>query len=310
MAKTQALLMEKIMKEREIIVMKFGGSSVENAGRFNHAASIVRDYSQEYKVVVVVSAIYGVTDRLLDVVDGIKSGRYAEVEERIDNLYQLHSEAARSLSLLEQRPLSESLDRFRADLLSFVQFPAMQPSDEDFIASYGERLSYLLLSGAISRQGVSSQPVDAANIIVTNNEYHNAKADLELSQLQARYHLDPLIARSIIPVIGGYYGLSYEGKVAVLGRGGSDYTAAAVTNILDASKLILWKEVDGIYSADPKKDPLAEFFPDVSYDKAEALARNGAKILHPESITPLRVKNIPIEVKNFDNPSSPGSRIY
>lgn len=290
--------------------MKFGGSSVENAGRFNHAASIVRDYAQEHRVVVVVSAIYGVTDRLLNIVDGIKTGRQLDVKERIDGLYNLHHEAASALGLFERRPFVRSLNRFRRDLLFFAGLPEILPTDEDFIASYGERLSYLLLSGAISRQGINSQPVDATNIIVTNNEYHNAKADLELSQVQARKHLDPLIERSIVPVIGGYYGISYEGRVAVLGRGGSDYSAAVVTYILDASKLILWKEVDGIYSADPKKDPSAKFFPDVSYDQVEALARNGSKILHPESIAPLRVKNIPIEVKNFDNPNAPGSRIH
>ncbi len=298
------------MKEQEIIVMKFGGSSVRDAEGFNRTVNIVSDYSREYKVVVVVSAIYGVTDRLLDIVDGIKSGRDTEAKARIDDLYKLHYETAGYLDLLEQRPLSESLHRFRVDLQSFVQFRAIQPFDKDLIVSYGERLSHLLLQGAISRQGVTSEAVDAAKVIVTNTEYGDAKVDLELSQVQAKKYISPLIERSIIPVLGGFYGISYEGKIAILGRDGSDYSAAVVANNLDAGKLILWKEVNGVYSSDPKKDSSAEFLPNGSYDQVKALVQNGQRFIHPEAIPLLEMKNILLYVKNFNNPSLLGSRIH
>lgn len=297
------------MREQELIVMKFGGSAVENADRFNNAAKIIASFAQQYRVAVVVSAIYGVTNRLLEVAGNIKSGEKQKVEEEAESLYQLHNSVAYSLGLSEQRPLVQSLNGFRADLLSFAKRYALHPFEEDFISSYGERISYLLLSGAINGQRVKSQGVDSARVIVTNNEYGNAKADLKSSQALAKESIIPLMEMGIVPVLGGFYGLSWEGRIAILGRGGSDYSAAVIANILNADRLILWKEVDGIYTSDPKIDPLADFLADVSYDQAEHMARKGAKIIHPQSIAPLRVKNIPIEVRNFNHPHKSGSWI-
>lgn len=293
------------MKEQELIVMKFGGSSVANAERFCHAASIIRNYSQEHKVVVVVSAMQGVTDQLYGLVSHLKDGNPEEARRKIFYLQELHQNVGMALG----RPLHESLNRFRNDLEGLVDSSGLSPSDHDFAVSYGERLSSILLNEAILRRSVSSQAIDASEVIIASNEYGNARVNIELSGDAANRKLHHLLVTGVVPVIGGFYGLSEEGKIAILGRGGSDYSAAILANVLNANRLILWKEVDGIFSSDPKKDPSAQFLPLVSYQQAKEMAKNGAKILHPECIEPLEAKNIPIEVKNYFNPNAPGSRI-
>lgn len=306
MKEQEITLSSEMIKKRQPIVMKFGGSAMENAERIYQSANIVVEASAEQPIAVVVSAMYGVTDRLFEVIGDIKSNRQSKARERIDNLYKLHVQAASELDLVKKRPLAESLNRFISDLFYFIQLPRLQPYDEDFIVSYGERLSYLIFAGVINEQGGNSQAIDATSLIVTNNEYKNAHVDLGLSQVQANAYIKPLIQRSIVPVTGGFYGLSYEGRIAVLGRNTSDYSAAVLAYALDAGKLVLWKEVGGIYSSDPKVDSSAEFLPEASYDQAKVL---GPKIIHPECIDLLRARNIPIEVKNFKNPHARGSRI-
>lgn len=302
---------KEILYPQGIIVMKFGGSSVANIDCLHHAASIIKDYAQVARIVVVVSAMQGVTDQLYSVANNISAGCLAEAINGTAALEKQHLRVVNSLvsDIESRRPLYEALNKFKRDILIYAYSPIFYPSDRDFIVSYGERISSLLLAQAVNNQGVFGQAIDATQVIVTNNDYGDAKAYLELSQFKARAHLVPLLAANIVPIIGGFYGTSEEGRIAVLGRGGSDYSAAVLANILNARKLILWKEVDGIYSADPKEEPSAEFFSEISYDHAESLARNGAKILHPESIDPLRVKNIPIEVKNYFNPQAIGSRV-
>ncbi len=311
MIEQEVQINKEVLDKQEIVVMKFGGSSVANVDRIRHAASIIRDHSQKYKVVVVVSAIQGVTDQLYGVINHIDAGNSFEAITKAVALEQLHRLAIDLLLPDEvgKRPLYQVLDRFRRDILLHAHSPLLNLSDRDFIVSYGERLSPLLISAALNSQGVRSQAIDAAEVVVTNNDYGDAKVHLELSQVKAQAHLGSLISANIVPIMGGFYGISEEGKVAILGRGGSDYSASVLANILNARKLILWKEVDGIFSSDPKKDPYAKFLPEISYDQAELMARNGAKILHPESMVPLRLKNIPIEVRNYFNPQALGSRI-
>lgn len=294
------------MKEQELIVMKFGGSSVANADRFCHAANIIRNYSRNHRVVVVVSAIQGVTDQLYRAWDDFNLGNYQSARKKVEGLVELHEQVAVSF---QDRPFVGEINRSIRELLLGLDYSLVHPSEKDFVVSYGERLSSVLLSKALLVQGVNSRAIDAVNIIVTNCEYGNAKASLDLSQTRARAHLEPLLNEGFVPIVGGFYGISEEGRIAVLGRGGSDYSAAILAHVLNAGKLILWKEIDGIFDSDPKKNPFANFLPVLSYDEAEALARNGAKILHPESIGSLREKNIPVWVKNFNDPNAPGSRI-
>ena len=305
--------------EQELLVMKFGGSSVENGAGYHHAANIIRDYSQDYRIVVVVSAMYGVTDQLYNFIDRIQLRNYfygskhkwnnSNQEERILALEKRYIEVNDSII---GRPLTRSINYFGEFLRSYLKprWKSLDPSEEDFIVSYGERLSYPLLSQTLLMHGVNGVGVDPISVIATDNFYGQANVNLGLSEYRAENHLRPLLDRGFTPVIGGFYGLSKEGRVAVLGRDGSDYSAAILANVLNARRLILWKEVDGIYSADPKLDPDAKFYSKRNHEQAKALVLgSGAKIIHPEAIDLLKAKNIPIQIKSFKDPNLPGSLI-
>lgn len=296
---------------REIVVMKFGGSSVASAERIRHAANIVESYSGISNVAVVVSAMQGVTDRLYDIHRSITDRDHHKTEVAVRDLARDHAQTAKQLNP-DQRallPLRRALRQFRREIARYSKAECLDLADRDHIVRSGEALSPHLLTLAINTQGGASQVVEAAQVMVTNNDYGNAKADLAATRERAIVHFGAMFQQQRVGVMGGFYGTSTEGRIAILGRGGSDYTAAVLSSVLDADRLILWKEVDGIFTSDPKTDPDAKFLSHLSYDLAEAMARQGAKILHPGSIVPLRVKNIPIEVRNYFNPEAAGSLV-
>lgn len=303
---------KEVLFEKQIIVMKFGGSSVANADRIRHAAGIVRDYSRGASVVVVVSAMQGVTDKLYEILNAVDSNNLAQAEGLVNFLGELHRNTARLLAH-DQSGLSDldlAINKFRTGILRYAQYGCVHPSDKDTIVSYGERFSPLLFVEALKNYGMDSQAVDAASVITTDGQFGNAMVNLRLSQFKARESLSSLITANNIPIIGGFYGVSEEGKVSILGRGGSDYTAAALANVLNARELILWKEVDGVYSADPKVDEEAQFYSELTYKEALLLASNGAKILHPEAMKPVAERQIPVYVRNTFRPEFSGTRIW
>lgn len=307
----EVIIAKEAIFERQIVVMKFGGSSVADADRIRHVASIVADYSRVIPVVVVVSAMQGVTDRLYDIFNDFSCGNLARAKEGIDYLAERHREVSQSLIVNHKRfsAFDFVIDGFKSDLWRYTQVESLNASDKDLIVSYGERLSPRLIVEALNCQGISSQAVDAASVIVTDNKYGNARVNLELSRARSRNNLRLLMANSV-PIVGGFYGVSEEGRVAILGRGGSDYSAAALANVLNARELILWKEVDGVFSADPKENANAQFYPELTYDQALALSSKGAKILHPEAMKPVAERRITVFVKNTFRPEFAGTRIW
>lgn len=297
----------KIMK-----VMKFGGTSIGDGQCILHVAQIVKQYRENERLVVVVSAMRGVTDRLYQICKNYKSGAVNDAFADLNKLYESHKQALNSFRLNGRYKRSDQeLMQLFGQLIVFLTLQKEYSSwGCDYVVSYGERFSSFLLSKALQRQGVAAKYVESSQFIVTNDEFGNARVLMEETKQKVEKHLFPLLIKGIVPVVTGFFGATIDGKVAVLGRGGSDYSATILAYALDAQEVILWKEVDGVYTIDPKKGNGGRLLTELSYKEASDLAKNGAKVLHPAAMEPVISKNIVVWVKNTFKPDLPGSKIW
>ena len=292
--------------------MKFGGVSLDGAERMYAVADIVTSFSEKSPVVVA-SAMKGVTDMLIASFDSLTASDIHEYQNKIRSIINIHKNVARNLKLSsgEQIKLTRSIDKLGRQLNNYKYDKSVSSNEaRDFIISFGEQLCVLLLNQALRKKGLKSLAMNAGDILVTSDKFGNAKPDMQMTRVNVSKKLLPLIKNNYIPVITGFFGKTKNGKIATLGRGGSDYSASILANVCNARELIVWKEVNGVYTEDPKKNPAAVFLAELTYEKATELARAGAKVLHPESMEPVRIKKIPVRVKNVFNPVFAGSLIY
>ncbi|MCX7996855.1 MAG: aspartate kinase [Patescibacteria group bacterium] len=295
-------------------VMKFGGTSLGNAMRIMHAAGIVQSHAVTGPVLVVVSAMAGITDTLVCISEHHSAGEYAKRDALTALVSKKHQDSLEELELPSslyaetRKELDVLLNRFIEQLSVFAS--PLLPHEVDFVVSYGERLSSLLVSAALRKKGVAARHVFGSDVLVASEEYGNASALMDESRKRSSQVLQPLFARGITPVVTGFFGGTAAGTVATFGRGGSDYSAAVLAAVLGADRLTVWKEVDGVFTADPKTDIHARFIERLSYAKAARMARAGAKVLHPECMEPVRAMKIPVYVRNTFRPEFPGTLIY
>jgi len=291
-------------------VIKFGGSDLKTSYDIKRVIDILHTYDRP--VVVVLSAFYGITDKLIDALDKAEQGRL-DIEKLIDDILQMKQtaiekhiedgESAKTALEKIQVLTKELSDYFKA--VSYVH-DVPRPS-RALILSYGERLSALCLSEIFKANrldAVLSLPEDLK--LITDGEYQNATVDFTRSKV--KQHLP----QNQVVVVPGYYGVSSEGKTTLLGRGGSDYAAAAYAYCLDAPSLDLWKDVKGFMSGDPKLVDKPQCIERLAYNEAAELSYFGAKILHPRTVEPLKIKNIPIHLHSInreDNSLQPASII-
>ncbi len=292
-------------------VLKFGGSSLREGGDFEHVATLVRERPEQ--LVLVVSALNGVTDEILDILPKARGG-----EDTIDPF--LEEMRARHRAVLETaapsqieaaqealEPLFEKLERL---LYGIAYTEELTPKTRDLAVSFGERFSARLVAAALREQGVDAVGLDADEIgIVTDGTYEMATARLTPTAENLRETLIPRLDAGTIPVVTGFFGRDDEGHVTTFGRGGSDYSAAVIAAALDADALEVWKDVDGFLTADPERISEARPLPYMTYDEAAELAYLGARVLHPRTVEPLHDGTIPILVKNTMNPDAPGTTI-
>lgn len=294
-----------------MIVMKFGGTSLSTAKGILSACKLIKKYSLNDQIVLVVSAMNGVTDELYRVVDEVKNKKLDEVLNRFTKIKEKH---VQTLHEIDRSPQAAKVECDLINLISrlenFVKnvvVKEMTTARSDFIVSFGEKLSCLLLADALESVHISSHPIDASFIIVTTHRFGNAVPLYKTSQEHIKKILYPLIQNRIIPVVTGFIGSTTDGCTTTLGRGGSDLSAAYLANLLNANKVILWKDVNGIYTNDPHLDTKATLLDKISYSKARNMAKNGAKIIYYKAIDPVKKKHIPIYVKSFINPELPGT---
>lgn len=302
------------MDDQRTLVMKFGGTSVGDAHALGQVVEITREVRKEWsRVVVVVSAMSGVTNLLLE-------GAASAVAGRLDNLHQIASRIrALHYDTLDQLPLEPAKrERLKGEINYLVsEFTSLcgafgvlgesTPRGLDAVAGLGERMSVRLVAGVLEANGLPAEFVEATQVIVTDRHFGAAHPDMEATRVKARQVIDPLLSQGKTAVVTGFIAATPDGTPTTLGRGGSDYSAAILGTLLEAGEVWIWTDVDGVMSADPRMVPEARTIPVLSYREIAELAYFGAKVVHPMTIRPVIEAGIHLRVCNTFNPSHPGT---
>jgi aspartate kinase len=296
-------------------VMKFGGTSVGNAECIRRAADIVARAAAAGPVVAVVSAMGGVTNRLLQAAQSSAVGEMDAAGTLAETLRRQHQEAIEILigDADGRTKVAAELKEIIEEVTSLCRGTALlrelTPRTLDAISSAGERLSARLMASALCELGLKATAVEATELIVTDN--HSGRAEPLIAETRARAtaKLAPLLAEGFVPVVTGFIGATVDGKLTTLGRGGSDYSATILGAALDAKEIIIWTDVDGVLTADPRLVPEARTLQEISYNEAAELAYFGAKVLHPKTLRPVSEAGIPVWIRNSFFPERNGTKI-
>jgi bifunctional aspartokinase / homoserine dehydrogenase 1 len=296
-------------------VMKFGGTSVGDADCIRRAAAIVHDAASRQSVVVVVSAMSGVTNRLVQAAHRAAQGEQAFITQLASELHTQHHNALDTLVCDPQArakisaACKEVLDELERLLRGTALLRELTPRALDVISGIGERLSAPLVAGAVSAQGVHAVAISATEIIVTDQHHGRAEPLMSPTRDRAQARLRPLLDQGIVPIVTGFIAATPEGVQTTLGRGGSDYSATILGAALGAQETVIWTDVDGVKTADPRLVPEARTIPEISYNEAAELAYFGAKVLHPNTLRPVTAARVPVWIRNTFAPEKPGTKI-
>lgn len=298
------------------IVMKFGGTSVGGADAIAQATTIIEDYVERGdQIIVVVSAMRGVTDGLIEGAITAAQGDDQTYRGLVSDLRVRHTLAVAELvadpdirtGLL--KTIDAYLDEFATFCHSVRILGEVTPRAMDAISSLGERINARIVAAALRAKDIAAQSLDAMELIITDGRFQQASPLMGETKTRVEAVLRPLLDQEIIPVVTGFIGATPDGAITTLGRGGSDYSAAILGAALSADEVWTWTDVDGVMTADPRIAPNAHVIPTLSYSEVGELAYFGAKVLHPKTISPVVAENIPVRVKNTFNPTCPGTRI-
>src|SRR5690349_5895012 len=296
-----------------MIVMKFGGTSVESAEAIERVSKIVASRIKQSPLVVV-SAMAKVTDQLVAMGNTAATGDCTEALSSVEALRERHTQTSKAL-LGEKRAaaLAPKLHAHFVDLENFVRGLAavreLTPRGSDYLLSFGELLSSLIVADAFLVRGVQAAWVDSRECLVTDTTHTRAVPLMEETREKSKKKIVPLLAKKRIPVMGGFIAASSDGIPTTLGRGGSDYSAAIMGAALDAEKIEIWTDVEGMMTTDPRLCPDARTIKQISFNEAAELAYFGAKVLHPLTLLPAIHQNIPVYVLNSRNLKSTGTEI-
>lgn len=293
--------------------MKFGGTSVQDTGAFLRVAQIVGD-QRELSPVVVTSAMARVTDALLAAFDIAKKGDFEAALSSLQPHFDRHLEVSGELtSENQQTAFATEIEYAKRELTELLMRVSRRSLPlamlKDAVVSYGEQLSSRLLADVFRAGGLNARQTDSRRLIITDDEYGAATPIWDETEKLIQIELEPAIGAGEIPVMGGFLAASRSGETTVLGRGGSDYSAALVGAALEAREIQIWTDVTGVLTTDPRICPDARTLPVLSYEEAAELAYFGAKVLHPKTIQPAVDHAIPIRVCNSHEPAEIGTMI-
>jgi aspartate kinase len=296
-----------------MIVMKFGGTSVQDAKAIDRAAQIVQGRLGDHPVVVV-SAMSKVTDSLLAMGKAAGGGDRKSALKMARTLRERHYETAGEL--LGTALFTEFHGELGADfedldelLRGIGAVGEITPRTYDFVASFGEVLSSKIVAAAFTARGLPGAHVDSRQCLLTDNSYTRAVPQFDETNERLRKKLQPLLDSGKVPVMGGFIGSTRSGITTTIGRGGSDFSAAIFGAALNAERIEIWTDVDGMMTTDPRLCPDARRIKVISFDEAAELAYFGAKVLHPATVLPAIQRNIPVYVLNSLNPTCEGTRV-
>jgi aspartokinase/homoserine dehydrogenase 1 len=297
-----------------LLVMKFGGTSMGSAERIRAAAVLCTEQHAVRPTVIVVSAMAKITDLLLDSLRKAEAGDQADLDANLKQLYARHFEACRDLlpqarqenALAGLHALIGEFSRIAKGMMMLGERP---PRSIDEAIAIGERLSAFLMAEYLNSQGISAAAVNGADVIATDAVFGNATPLMEPTRERTGRVLRPMLDAHTLPVVTGFNGSTTDGRPTTLGRGGSDFSASILAASLDASELWIWTDVDGIMTGDPRLVSDARVLEEITYSEAAELAYNGAKVLHPRTLAPLVEHQIPVWSKNSFAPEKPGTRI-
>jgi aspartate kinase len=298
------------------IVMKYGGSLMEDAQQILNSAELVAERAKKGdEVVVTVSAMSNVTDDLVSMGESAKLGDMERVRTTLESIEKKHMEAAEAIC--DKSTVSETkdstkqlLDGLNQCLTGIFLLRELTPRSKDLLLSFGERLSVSLMRGALIAKGIKSMALTGGEAgIITDSNYGNAKPLLNITEVMVKDRLLPVLKGGVVPVVTGFIGQDENGVITTLGRGGSDYTATILASAVEADEVWIWKDVDGIMTADPKIVPKARTIPTLSYAEVMEMAYFGAKVLHPLTVTPVQERRIPVRIRSAYDSAKPGTLI-
>ncbi|KGQ31511.1 aspartate kinase [Gallibacterium genomosp. 2] len=283
-------------------VAKFGGTSVANYSAMQSCAKIV--ISDPKTRVVVLSASAGVTNLLVALANGCEK---TERENLLNQVRQIQYNILDELK--DAAVLREEIDRLLDNIESLSDAAALatSPALIDEIISHGEMMSTLIFVEVLRELGASATWIDVRTLVATNDHYGKAAPNDELTQQNCDRVLKPLIDRGDLIITQGFIGRAPNGKTTTLGRGGSDYSAALLAEVLDANDVLIWTDVAGIYTTDPRIAPAAQKIDTMSFSEAAEMATFGAKVLHPATLLPAVRSNIPVFVGSSKAPEQGGT---
>ncbi len=294
-----------------LVVHKFGGTSLGSAERIAAAAGIVKKASRRERVVVVASATAGTTNALLAAAREAQKGKVAAWGSTLNELRDGHLALAKRFDPgpVLARTLEGLFGELETILSGISLLRELSERSEDAVASFGERLSAPVVAAALRATGLAGIAVDARRIVRTDDRHGRATADLDATRGAARKRLLPLVSKGSIPVVTGFIASGPKGETTTLGRSGSDTTAAIIGAVLDVARIVIWTDVDGMLSADPRIVPDARLLPRLTYREASELTYFGAKVLHFPAMIPAISAGIPIVIRNSFAPNQSGSTI-
>lgn len=297
-----------------MLVLKFGGTSVQNALALRQVASIVQSAHQQHgALVVVLSATSGTTNTLLQLAD--KASKRIDIQADLEELQLRHCTIARELyagehaNITEFEPILDLCSELQQFLHGIHVLEECTAESLDVVTSFGERLSTTIFAKALQHANLNAHFFDVRTVVKTNNNHQHAQVDFPSTNQRCVQRLQPLLESNAVVVTQGFIGSTAQGVTTTLGRGGSDYSAAILGAALGAAEIQIWTDVSGVYSADPRIVAAAQPIKQLSFSEVRELALYGAKVLHPDTIAPAIEANIPVRVVNTFAPQDSGTLI-
>ena len=292
-------------------VFKFGGASVSSVDRIKNVAAILRRVQQQ-PILIVISAMGKTTNALEKVVDAFYQQQKDQALQLFEQVKNQHLTTAKYLLVQNYLACEQQLRDFFTEVEWLLHDKPVREYDYyyDQVVCAGELLSTAIVSAYLNEEGISNQWLDVRDVFRTDDNFRDAAIDIEFTQRRVNDSVLPIFNKTSLVITQGFIGATDENESTTLGREGSDYSAAIFANLLNASNLTIWKDVEGVMNADPKLFPDAQLISELNYDEIIEMAYYGAQVIHPKTIKPLQNKDIPLHVKYFLDASLPGTIVH